>query len=103
MATSYDIGNKIRITGTFTDPLDSDAAVDPSSVYCSVKTPAEVKTDYQYGVDAEITKSGTGVYYLDLPLDEDGYWYVRWWGKDAEGVVSVAEEVQIKCVPHEAD
>jgi len=99
----YDIGNKIRITGTFTDPLDDDAAVDPATVYCSVCTPSGVTTDYEYGVDDEITKSGTGVYYLDLPLTSDGYWYVRWWGLDTDDAQAVAEEVQIKCLPHEAD
>ena len=101
MAT-YDIGNKIRMTGTFTDPLDSDAAVDPSSVYCSVRTPSNVTTDYQYGVNANVTKSSTGVYYIDLLLTDDGYWYVRWWGKDSSSNVSVAEEVVVKCVAHQA-
>lgn len=101
--TAYDIGNKIRLTVTFTDPLNSDAAVDPTTVYCSVLSPAEVKTDYEYGVDAEITKSSTGVYYIDLSLTADGYYYVRWWGKDASANPSVAEEIQIKSVPHQAD
>ena len=99
---SYDIGNKIRMTGTFTDPLDSDAAVDPSSVYCSVRTPGNVTTTYQNGVDSEITNSSTGIYYIDLALNDDGDWYVRWWGKDSSTVVSVAEEVVVKCVAHQA-
>lgn len=99
---AYDIGNKIRITGTFTNPLSGDAVVDPVTVYCSVRTPAGETTTYEYGVDTEITKSGTGVYYLDLPLDENGNWYVRWWGEDASDISSVAEEVSIRCEPHQA-
>lgn len=99
---AYDIGNKIRITGTFTDPLNASAAVDPDAVYCSVLTPGGVKTDYEYGVDSEITKSSTGIYYVDLPLDENGNWYVRWWGLDASDVGAVAEEIAIRCDPHTA-
>jgi len=102
MAATYDIGNKVRFTGTFTDPLNDDDATDPSSVYCSIRTPSNVTTTYQYGVDSEVNKSSTGIYYIDVALSSDGTWYVRWWGKDAAGTTSVAEEVAIKCVAHQA-
>lgn len=99
---AYDIGNKIRITGTFTDPLNNDAKVDPVTVYCSVYTPSGQKTDYEYVVDTEIIKSSTGIYYMDVPLDESGNWYVRWWGTDSDDIGTVAEEVHIECRPHKA-
>ncbi len=101
MAT-YDIGNKIRVTGAFTDPLDNDEPVDPSSVYFSVRTPEGVVTTFEYSVDSDITKSDTGVYYIHVPLSMAGYWYVRWWGLDSNGKATVAEEVQIQCSPHQA-
>lgn len=101
MAT-YDIGNKIRLTGTFTDPLNDDAAVDLACVYCTVVNPAGVHNEYQYGVGTEITKGSTGVYYIDQPLIVAGDWFVRWWGKDSNGKESAAEEVQLRCVAHQA-
>jgi hypothetical protein len=101
--SSYDIGNKIRISVEFTDLLNSSVSIDPGTVYCSVRSPSNKTTDYQYGVDSEVTKTDTGDYYFDLPLTEDGHWYVRWWGLDANGVALVAEEVQIECTPHQAD
>jgi len=100
---SYDIGNKIRVSVTFTDLLNSGVAVDPDSVYCTVCTPTNTTTEYEYGVDSEVVRSDTGDYYLDLPLTSDGYWYTRWYGLDSSGNALVAEEVQIKCVAHEAD
>jgi hypothetical protein len=99
---AYDIGNKIRITGTFTNPLNGDAKVDPDTVYCSVCNPSSEKTHYEYSVDEEVIKSSTGVYYLDLPLDESGNWYVRWWGVDGLDIATVAEEVFIECTAHRA-
>jgi len=100
---AYDIDNKIRVTGTFTDPLSDDVVADPTTVYCNVLTPSGVNTQYEYSVDSEISKTGTGVYYTDVLLNEEGYWYVRWWGKDSNGDAAVADEVTIKCTPHEAD
>ncbi len=101
MAT-YDIGNQIRVIGAFTDPLNNDEPVDPSSVYFSVRTPEGVVTVFEYGVDSDITKSDIGVYYMHVPLSLIGSWYVRWWGLDSNGKEKVAEEVQIRCTPHQA-
>lgn len=101
MAT-YDIGNKIRVTGTFTDPLNADAPTDPATVYCSVRSPVGATVKYENGVDSEITKSSTGVYYIDVPLTRNGLWYIRWSALDANGKVASAEEVQIKCAKHQA-
>ena len=101
MAT-YDIGNKIRVTGTFTNPLSGDAAVDPTTVFCTVQNPNGVKIDYQYNVGTVITKSSTGNYYMDVPLSTTGRWYIRWWGRDTAGKDSVAEEITIMCAAHVA-
>lgn len=99
---AYDIGNKIRVTGTFTNPLNNDAKVDPDTVNFSACSPSGDKTHYEYGTDEEVVKSSTGVYYFDLPLDEAGNWWVRWWGLDSFDVETVAEEIYIKCKPHRA-
>ena len=87
MANHYEIGNLIRVTGTFTDSDGN--AHDPTSVFCSVLEPDGTQTDYEHGVDPEITNSATGVYYLDQAVDQEGFWYYRWY---ATGTGEAADE-----------
>lgn len=77
MANTYDVGDLVRVTGTFTD--SSGNAQDPTAVYCAFKDPSGNVTTYQYGQDAALEKSSTGVYYVDIDVDEAGVWYYRWY------------------------
>jgi hypothetical protein len=74
----YDKGDLVRCTGTFTDAIDNNAAVDPTVVNVSVRDPSGNVTTYVYNTDDEVNKSGTGIYYIDVNLDEAGRWYYRW-------------------------
>lgn len=94
----YELGQKVRVTNTFTNPLDSDAAVDPDAVYFNVREPSGNITKLTYGVSG-ITKSATGVYYTDISLDMAGKWYVRCWGT---GSAQASEEVMIEVAGHRA-
>lgn len=89
----YDIGDKVTITGTFTDANDS--AVDPAAVRGHYKKPGETTITYIYGTDAELTKDATGVYSFDISLDVAGTWYYRMDDNDAnvatEGYFRVRE------------
>lgn len=78
---TYDVGDQIRITATFTD-IDG-AAVDPATLQFKFKTPGSAITTYVYGVDAQIVKSGVGVYYVDVPIDASGTWSYRFAGTGA--------------------
>ena len=89
MGNRYDQGDLVRVIGTWTDPLNSDTPIDPTAVNLSVKTPAGVVTTYVYGVDGEVVKSSTGVYYSDISLSEGGTWTYRWW---STGTRQAAEE-----------
>lgn len=71
----YDVGDLVRCTGTFTD--QSGTALDPTAVYFSFKNPSEVTTTYQYGVDVQLVKSSTGIYYVDINANDVGIWYYR--------------------------
>lgn len=73
----YDIGNLIRCPAVFRD--STNVAIDPTHVYFEFKTPASVTTVYTYGTDAELVKSSTGHYYVDVDGDEEGRWYYRWY------------------------
>ena len=89
MATMFDIGDKLRLTGTFTV---SAVNTDPTAVVLQVKDPTGNVTTYTYAL-AEIVKSATGVYYRDVSIDESGVWYYRWSGT---GAVETAEEGRIQ-------
>ena len=72
---TYTIGQKIRITGTFTD-IDG-AAIDPDAVLFELSAPPNLPvTTYTYGVGAELVKDSVGVYYIDVDLPTYGEW--RW-------------------------
>lgn len=77
MSDSVALGQEARITATFTD--SAGAAADPTNVFCQIKEPDGTITSYQYGVDGEVIKSDTGIYYLDLDCDTAGWWAWRWY------------------------
>jgi hypothetical protein len=77
MANTYEKGDLVRVTGTWTDTDGS--AVDPSAVFTSYTDPSNVQVDLEYGVDAALKKSGTGIYYVDVDADETGTWYYRFY------------------------
>ena len=79
MANKYDQGDLIRVTGTWTDPLNSDAAIDPTDVYITVTTPSGVGTTLHYGVDAELKKTSVGIYYYEIDVTEPGTWTYRFY------------------------
>lgn len=79
MSSTFDMGDRVRVKGSFTDPLNSSAPIDPSNVYLDVTSPDGTTTTYTYGVDVGLTNDGTGVYYYDITLDAAGLWYYRWY------------------------
>lgn len=54
---------------------------------------------YTHGVDSEVVKSSTGVYYIDIDLDRGGTWYVRWF---STGTGQASEESKIDVRRHYA-
>lgn len=77
MSNTYHNGDEVRFKGTFTD---ADGAVqDPSTVYFQILNPSETTTSYQYTVDVEVKRESEGIYYIDLPLTTEGWWYYRWY------------------------
>jgi len=74
---SYDVGDVVRCTGTFTTAAG--VATDPTAVNFKVRTPAGTVTTYVYGTDAELVKASTGVYTVDVPLTTTGTWAYRFY------------------------
>jgi hypothetical protein len=94
----FDIGDAARCRATFLD--DAGNPVDPSTVQFQVKDPSANIDDFVYGVDPEVVKDGTGLYLVDVPLDEAGIWYYRW---SCTGDVQAAEEDQFTVKQSEFD
>ena len=87
--TTYYVGSKVRLTGTFTV---SSTNTDPTTVKVRVKKPDGTITAYTYVTDAEVVKSATGIYYIDVTLTLGGTWTYRWEGT---GTVVAASEATV--------
>jgi hypothetical protein len=77
----YDVGDGVRATWTARDLAG--AVASPTTVVAKLKDPAGTVTT------PTPTQSGTGVYYVDITLNAEGRWYVRFEGTGA--VISAAE------------
>jgi len=78
--SNFDIGKQVRLKGEFTDPNDSDAPIDPTTITVKYKQPGGALVTHVFGVDAEVIKSGTGVYYEDVTLTASGNFTFKWFG-----------------------
>ncbi len=95
---AYDKGDKVRLTATFTS---GGVAADPTDLADDVEVtwrrPSRTNPDTGGGAIGDATptatKSATGVYYVDINLDEIGTHTVRF--KGLEGVVA-AEIAEIE-------
>jgi hypothetical protein len=82
-------GTAVTTTATFTTPPGGTPA-DPTTVTLKFKSNAG-ETEWVYGVDEEIVRSSTGVYYAELDTSNtSGDWTVQWVGTGACAAISVA-------------
>ena len=49
-------------------------AIDPATATFRIKNPVGVLTTYVYGTDAEIVKSATGIYSMNINCQRGGDW-----------------------------
>ena len=94
---AYDIGDTRRLTVTFTNLAG--AAADPTGVTFSIRKPDGTAINYVYLTDAEIVKSGTGVYYVDFAITLPGRHIYRFAGT---GAVAAAENGEFYARRNEA-
>jgi hypothetical protein len=89
MSTSievYDLDDTLGASVTFgvrTDPNDASTSVptDPTAVTFEILSPVTAtKTTYVYLTDVELVRVTTGVYTVDIVVDEPGRWWYRWEG-----------------------
>ena len=77
MAMHFDYGDNPRVTATFETASGTDT--DPTAVYFKFTNPAGTTTTYEYGTDAEVVKSATGVYYVDIDCSAAGVYLWRFY------------------------
>lgn len=79
---NFNLGQRAIVTGEIRRVSDR-TLVDPTTMRVKVRNPRLEITTYVYGVDAEITKLGTGEYEVSILLDKPGEWLVRFEGNDS--------------------
>jgi hypothetical protein len=73
--STCDIGDVIRITGTF---AQAGSALDPTTVSLQVRTPDGTITTYVYPTDSALVRTATGAYRLDYAITLAGQHWYRW-------------------------
>ena len=86
--STHDVGDKPRVTCTFTD-VDTSTKVDPNTVSVTVTDPTGTATTYVYGTDAEVIRDSAGVYHTDVLLNIEGRWTVRWFSSGSYEAAAV--------------
>lgn len=86
MANTYDIGDQVRVTVTFSV---GGINTDPTTITLKVKDPSHNVDTYTYAL-GQLVKSATGIYYKDISIDEAGIWHYRFEGTGA--VISADED-----------
>jgi hypothetical protein len=91
----FDIGDQVRWATVFRNV--SAVATDPTTVKAKIRTPGGTETEYVYGVDAAVVRTGVGAYYVDVTFTESSSsarpWSLRW---VASGNLVTAEERHIR-------
>jgi hypothetical protein len=78
MASTYDIGDVVRVTATFTTSTGNSTGVDPAAVHLHLETPSGVVTSQTYSAaTGDVVKDTTGVYYIDITTTEAGIYEQR--------------------------
>lgn len=93
MPLTYDKGDVLRITGTYTNAVG--AAIDPSVPMFSVRAPSGATTTYTYPTDVSLVRLSQGIYYSDVRFTTAGKWSVRM-HSTGTGEASAEQEYVVK-------
>jgi hypothetical protein len=85
MASTYDIGDVVRISSIFTQ---SDVSIDPTTVTLALTAPDGTQATYSYA-GTTIVKDSTGNYHVDVSPTQHGTYRYRW---ASTGTAQGAEE-----------
>ena len=80
---SYTVGTAVKCQMTFYSDEAQTTVADPTGITFRVRAPSGTITEYIYGTDAELVKSGTGVYYVLVTPTAGGIWKYAFEGTGA--------------------
>lgn len=83
---AFTVGAQVRLQATF---KVADVSTDPTAITFKIRAPSGNVTTYVHGVDAQLVKSATGIYYVDWTTSAEG---VHAWRMAGTGVAVAAEE-----------
>lgn len=73
MASTYDIGDVVRLSAGFVQTT----AIDPGTVALTVQAPDATSTTYTFALST-VTKDSTGNYHVDITPTQTGTYRYRW-------------------------
>lgn len=88
----YKVGDKVRVTGTFTDKTNNDALIDPTAVQFRALRPDGTLTTL-LAVGTGVVRESLGVYYAELEFDQ-GHATIPWVVKMGGTGAAVAVECE---------
>ena len=77
---TYPVNELVRLSVAFTDPLNNNEPVDPTTVSLTLTQPGAV---VQSPIIDGIARDSTGAYHYDLLVTLMGLWVYRWQGEGA--------------------
>ena len=83
----YDVGDRRKLSVDITD--ENGSAADPSDVTFLMSDPDGIVTAYEYDIDSELVRTGTGAYHVEWDCLTPGN---HVWRIEASGSVAAAEE-----------
>ena len=83
----YDVGDRRKLSVAVTD--ENGTAADPDDVTFLMSDPDGIVTAYEYGIDSELVRTGTGAYHVEWDCLTPGN---HVWRIEAAGSVAAAEE-----------
>lgn len=90
---TYDIGDRVKITGTFTT---GGVNADPATVRAHYKDPSGTVTTYTYPDDAELVREAEGVYSFHIPVVREGMHYYRMDDGETGGYVATEGRFDVR-------
>lgn len=91
------INATIRFNASFKD--SDGVAFDPDTLTAKILSPTSETTLFTYPSDTGISKTDTGVYYLDYAPTEAGRWHIRWAATEGEDTIILEDNFIVQVSP----
>ena len=93
--------NRINATIRFNARFQTTEGVlfDPDTLTAKLYSPSALVTTFTYPTDAELSKTSTGLYYLDYAPDKAGRWHIRWTAVESGDTIILEDDFIVQTSP----